>query len=108
MAQRTVTLLTDDLTGDELEVGETVTFGLDGASYELDLSPENAAAMRDGLANYVACARRVGGRRGTRASVPAGVDNRAVRAWAASNGVELSTRGRIPASVVEQYRAAGH
>lgn len=108
MAQRTVVQLIDDLTGDDLEQGETVTFALDGVSYELDLSADNATAMRDRLANYVACARRVGGRRGGGASVPAGVDNRAVRAWAASNGVELNKRGRIPASVVEQYRAAGH
>jgi hypothetical protein len=40
--------------------------------------------------------------------VPSGVDSKAVRAWAASNGVELSERGRIPGAVIEQFRAAGN
>ena len=36
------------------------------------------------------------------------VDTKAVRAWAASNGIELSSRGRVPADVIEKYRAAGN
>jgi len=31
-----------------------------------------------------------------------------VRAWAASNKIKVSPRGRISAAVIEQYRAAGH
>jgi len=36
------------------------------------------------------------------------VDPAAVRAWAASNGVSVSARGRVSATVIEQYRAAGN
>lgn len=110
MAQRTVVQLVDDLSGEELapRSGETVRLGLDGVVYELDLSPANAARLRDDLARYVEAGRRTGRSvRGVRRSFGA-VDPRAVRAWAASNGVDLSPRGRIPAAVVERYRAAGH
>jgi hypothetical protein len=33
---------------------------------------------------------------------------KAVRAWAASNKIELSKRGRIPRDVLDQYHAAGN
>ena len=111
MARRTVVQLVDDLTGEELEpgVGETVKLGLDGVTYEIDLSADSASKLRGDIAQYVAAARRVGGR-SSRPSGRAvtGVDPRAVRAWAASNGIELSSRGRVPASVVDQFRAAGN
>lgn len=42
---------------------------------------------------------------GTPAGTP-DVDNAAVREWAAHNGIEVSPKGKIPAAVVEQYRAA--
>jgi hypothetical protein len=107
MATRTVTELLDDLTGQIAD--ETVSFGLDGVEYEIDVTKENAAALREVLSQVQGHARRVGGRRsaGLR-QVAAGVDNRAVRAWAASNGIQLSERGRIPGHVIEQYRAAGN
>ena len=64
------------------------------------------------ITSYTDHARKVSGsgRRASsnRRSTSIGVDNPAVRAWAASNGVELSTRGRIPAVVIEKYRAAGN
>lgn len=109
MAKRTVRWMIDDLTGEDLDDGVTVQFGLDGFSYELDLSPSNAAALRSELAVYVAGARRAGRSSSERAAAgPTPVDSRAVRAWASSNGVQVSPRGRIPASVVEQFRAAGN
>ncbi len=109
MAQRIRRWLIDDVTGEELDGGETVRFGLDGASYELDVSPANAAAMRAALAVYVGSARRAGrppARPTGNTATP--VDNRAVRVWAASNGVAVNPRGRIPASVIDQFRAAGN
>ncbi|GLY13512.1 Lsr2 family protein [Kineosporia rhizophila] len=107
MATRTVTELLDDLTGQPAD--ETVTFGLDGVEYEIDVTKKNAAALRKALAPYQEVARRVGGRKQNAPKrVSTGVDNRAVRAWAASNGIELSERGRIPAHVIEQYQAAGN
>jgi Lsr2 len=107
MASRTTVELIDDLDGKPAV--ETVTFGVDGHDFEIDLSAKNAKALRKAIEMYVASARRIGGRKAVvRTQVATGVDNRAVRAWAASNGIEVSTRGRIPADVIEQYRAAGN
>jgi len=112
MAQRTLITLTDDIDGSE--ASETVVFGLDGATYEIDLNDAHAEDLREVLAPYVAGARRVGrpaGGRAGRASAPGSrssddVDPKAVRAWAEENGVEVNGRGRLKAEVVEQYRAA--
>lgn len=88
---------------------ETVSFGMDGIEYEIDVTKKNAAALRKALVPWQEHARRVGGRKSTTMQhVASGVDNRAVRAWAASNGIRLSERGRIPGQVIEQYRAAGN
>ena len=65
MAQRVHIVLEDDVDGSEAD--ETVIFGLDGSSYEIDLSAKNAAKLRDALAVYVAAARRVSGRSGRKA-----------------------------------------
>ncbi|MBK1785202.1 histone-like nucleoid-structuring protein Lsr2 [Prauserella cavernicola] len=111
MAQKVLVSLVDDLDGSEAE--ETVEFGLDGVSYEIDLSGENAEELRDALAQYVEHARRAGGRkragRPAVAKVPgrsAAVDreqNQAIRAWARKNGYDVSDRGRIPSEVVDAY-----
>ena len=108
MASQTIVELIDDVDGKPAD--ETVTFGLDGREYEIDLSEKNAKALRKALEPWAEAARRVGGRRsrGTTTRVETGVDTAAVRAWAASNGIELSSRGRLPKDVVEQYRAAGY
>ena len=107
MATRTVTEFLDDITGQAAD--ETVTFGIDGVEYEIDMTAKNAAALREALDPWCGVARRVSGRRpGEMRLVASGVDNRAVRAWASSNGIALSERGRIPASVIEQFHAAGH
>jgi hypothetical protein len=119
MAQRIVTELTDDTNGKPAD--ETVTFGLDGREYEIDLTSKNAAALRKAFDVYVKNGRRVGGRRprsaggsGSSTSSTSSsssrsrgeVDTKAVRQWAGENGYELSSRGRIPANVVEAYQAA--
>jgi hypothetical protein len=119
MAQKVVVSLVDDL--DSSEADETVEFGLDGATYEIDLSEANASRLRDALADYVAHARRSGGRR--RSSTPASsstssrrgsggraaVDreqNQAIREWARKQGMTVSERGRIPSEVSEAYHKA--
>ena len=99
MAQKVQILLVDDLTGEEAH--ETITFGLDGALYEIDLSEKNAARMRSMCAKYATKARKVKGR----AKRPA-VRSADARKWAQENGVEVSDRGRVPASVVAQFEAA--
>ena len=106
MASKTTVELVDDLDGKV--AAETVTFGLDGRTFEIDLSEKNAKALRDDLAPFVDAARTVGGTRRRAVRVETAVDTRAVRAWAASNGIKLSPRGRIPTDVIQQYRNAGN
>jgi len=110
MASRVVVEFTDDLNGKPAD--ETVSFGLDGSVYEIDLTSKNAAALRKAFQPWQDSARRAsGGKRGKRSGAGSGksaVDTKAVRAWAASNGIELSPRGRLPKDVVEQFHAAGH
>lgn len=111
MAQRTIVRLVDDFDGNELDrdQAETVRVTLDGAEYELDLSHKNAQKLRDDFGKWLDHARKVGGRRrGGRATAASDVDNTAVRAWAAAHGIELSKRGRIPATVIDQFKAAGN
>ena len=111
MAQKVTVLLVDDIDGGSAD--ETVSFSLDGVSYEIDLSTKNAKTFRDSLAQYVGTARRVGGRssggRAARGSRRArGGDNRTaeIREWARKNGHKVNERGRIPATVVEAYDKA--
>ena len=111
MAQKVLVQLIDDLDGSASEDVTTVQFGLDGVTYEIDLSETNADRLRDLLGDYVASARRTGGRvkRGTRpgqASGAANNDAQQIREWAQANGIELAARGRIPSHVVEQFRTA--
>jgi hypothetical protein len=105
--QRIITELVDDIDGSKAE--ETVRFAIDGVEYEVDLSEKNAKKLRDAVAGYAAKARKVRGGRGRRKTTAVSqVDAKAVRAWAKSNNIELSSRGRIPADVVDQYRKAGN
>ena len=113
MASRTMVTLVDDLDGDNAD--ETVPFGLDGATYEIDLSSAHAEELRTALGQYVAAGRRTGGRRAsstsapTRSSTPASGSSRArnqeIRAWANSHGVALGDRGRIPVNVIAAFEA---
>jgi nucleoid-associated protein Lsr2 len=108
MAQRVHIVLEDDLDGSEAE--ETVTFGLEGSTYEIDLSARNAAALKDSLAPYVAAARRTSGRAASRRSSSRGRSSgpspAEVRDWARAEGREVSDRGRVPADVRAAYDAA--
>lgn len=106
MAQKVHIVLVDDIDGSDAE--ETVTFGIDGVSYEIDLNAENAAKLREAVAPYVGHARRVGGRKaaGRKAAAGGGPSAGDVREWARQNGYELSDRGRVPAEVRQAYDAA--
>ncbi len=108
MAQKVQVILVDDIDGGD--ASETVSFALDGVSYEIDLSEKNASKLRDAVASWVGHARRVGGRassrRGARAKSGGSTDTAAIREWARKNGHQVSDRGRVPATVVEAYRAA--
>ena len=106
MAQKVQVLLVDDLDGSEAT--ETVTFGLDGASYEIDLSSGNAGKLRKELAHYVEHARKASSQaRRRRARTGPGRERSAqIRAWAKQRGYKVNERGRIPANIVAEYEAA--
>ena len=108
MAQRVTTTLEDDLDGGRAD--ETVRFAVGGAAYEIDLSTKNAAAFRKQLAPFLAHARRAGLGQPRRAARTVASRQRSgdIRAWAKDHGVAVSERGRIPASVMEQYQAAAN
>lgn len=106
MAQKITVALEDDLDGGPAD--ETVRFGIGGNEYEIDLSKKNATAFRRQLAPFIDHARKTG--RGQRRRPGRSASSRepsgGIRAWAKSQGIAVSERGRIPARVVEQYQAA--
>ncbi|WP_422114630.1 histone-like nucleoid-structuring protein Lsr2 [Brachybacterium sp. UNK5269] len=105
MARKTTILLTDDIDGSEAT--GTVSFGLDGVAYEIDLNDDNAQQLRDELATWAEKARRVGGRRTTGARSTGSANETAkIRAWARENGHEVNERGRLSKEIREAYTAA--
>ncbi|KUP95929.1 histone-like nucleoid-structuring protein Lsr2 [Thermobifida cellulosilytica] len=112
MAQKVQVLLVDDLDGSEAE--ETVSFGLDGSSYEIDLSSSNAKRLREELAPFIEAARKVPAKRGAAKGKAKGKQRTVlsrersaqIRAWAQQQGKPISERGRIPKSIVDEYEAA--
>jgi hypothetical protein len=111
VAQKVEVTLVDDLDGGAAD--ETVSFAIDGTSYEIDLSGKNAQKLRDAVTPYLGAARKVGriggrGGRGGRSGGSATVDreqNQAIREWAKKKGLNVSERGRIPQEIVERYHA---
>lgn len=110
-----IVTLTDDLDGTKAD--RTVSFTIDGTSYEIDLSKRNANAFEKVLAPYVAAARSIGrrraqGARGTRRAKGGAPARRGglatVREWARANGYEVSDRGRVPSAITDAYNAASH
>ena len=108
MAQKVHIVLVDDLDGSEAT--ESVSFGLDGTSYEIDLNDANAARLRDALAEFVGHGRKVGSASGRRSSGSAatagGPSAKEIRDWARSNGYDVPDRGRVSAEVREAFDAA--
>jgi hypothetical protein len=106
MAQRVTVTLEDDLDGGPAD--ETVRFGFGGANYEIDLSTKNTVAFRKQLAPFIGRARKAGRAQPPRSARGAASRQRSgdIRAWAKGHGIAVSERGRIPASMVEQYQAA--
>ena len=121
MARRVIHELIDDLDGELAD--ESVSFGLDGVQYTIDLSAKNAAELRDALAPFLGAATKIGRLTPAPAAPvrPGGrvrpvlsaraerEQNRAIREWALSKGIEVSDRGRIRSDLVERFHAeAGH
>lgn len=112
MAKRIVHQLIDDIDGTVLGdgEGETIRFSLDGTAYEIDLSSANADALRSAVRPYIDAGRRVSaaasGSAAQRKRASRSPETARIRAWAAENGHTVSERGRVPAPIVEAYRAA--
>lgn len=110
MAQRVHVVLEDDIDGSE--ASETVTFALDGVSYEIDLSDAHAAQLRDDFSTWVGHGRKVRGggavrrQAGPRAGGGAKEDLNKIREWGRANGYKVSDRGRVSAEVREAYAQA--
>ncbi|MCW2792886.1 MAG: hypothetical protein JWO76_1984 [Nocardioides sp.] len=108
MAQKVHIILVDDLDGSEAT--ESVSFGLDGTSYEIDLNEKNAAKLREAISGYVGHARKVGTAkgRGRRAAAASGDGHsaREIRDWARANGMTVPERGRVSAEVRSAFEAA--
>lgn len=106
MAQRVNVELIDDLDGNA--ASQSVTFGLDGVEYEIDLSDKNAEKLRAALSKYVAAGRRIGKVKSVtgRKAAASGPSAREVREWAKANGFEVPERGRVPEDVREAFKAA--
>jgi hypothetical protein len=116
--QKIITTLVDDVDGSE--ASQTVTFGLDGTTYEIDLNDAHAEELRATIDKFLGAARRVGGRVPKPRSAPAAKvisgkpsnitklkpDNSVIRAWARSNGYTLGDKGRISADIVKAYEEA--
>ncbi len=109
MTQKIQTLYVDDLDGSDAE--GTVRFGLDGAHYEIELNAVHASELRGALAPYLEAgrkvpsqARRTGRNRGK--ATAKGVNSNEVRDWARTNGLEIKSRGRVPAEVMAKFRTA--
>jgi hypothetical protein len=112
VAQVTKVSLVDDLDGSEAD--ETVSFGLDGKGFVIDLTAKHASELRNALAPFVASARRAGRATSTRTTTTRSATtagdrerNAAVRAWAKENGFDVSERGRLSAAVLKAYEERG-
>ncbi|MFJ8930587.1 Lsr2 family protein [Streptomyces sp. NPDC102364] len=108
MAQKVQVLLVDDIDGGEAD--ETITFALDGKTYEIDLNDKHAAKLRKALEPFQKAGRRVSkaaaGNRGRGAATGGNQDTAKIREWAKGNGYDVNDRGRVPQSIREAYEAA--
>lgn len=101
MAKKTVVTWVDDIDGSE--GADTVEFGLDGLTYAIDLSKTNADALRQALRTYVDHARKVSRSR----RLTADGASKAARQWAVAMGIDVPASGRVPNTIVAQWKAAG-
>jgi len=112
VAQKVQVLLVCDICDGGKPGSETVGFGFDGSSYEIDLCDKHAKQLRDTVATFVGAARRApsaGRGRGRSGGRSGGADRertQAIRAWARKKGIKVSERGRLSGDIVRQYEAA--
>lgn len=109
MATKVIQQLVSDLSGEEIADGggQSIDFSVRGVAYRIDLTDREADKFDKALAPYIEAATKLGGRRRSASNnSKSEYDPKQVREWAKSAGLDVPARGRIPASVVEQYKAA--
>lgn len=112
MAKKTIARYFSDISGEAIEADSpTVTFSIDGATYEIDLTASEQSELNEALAPYVSAGRKVArtqarGPSRARSSTTSGTSPKEIRAWAESQGIAMPARGRIPGAVLEAYNAA--
>ena len=106
MATKVLTTLQDDIDG--TAAVETVRFALDGIEWEIDLSDRNANRLRNSLSEFISHGRKVGGKRVRKSPSSSEIDAKVIRQWAGANGIEINSRGRIPAEIVERYKSTAN
>jgi hypothetical protein len=103
-----ITKLVDDLDG-ETEAEMTLTFGLDGKEYEIDLHDENYEKYYAILELLASAGRRVVPVHNKVVSKTQGRTREElvmIREWARANGHKVSEFGRIAESIIEAFEAA--
>lgn len=108
MVQKTVVTVVCDLPHDgEIEGSETVSFSVDSSAYEIDVCTAHAKELHDIFGGFIAHARRVSGgaRRRKSRTGPGRERSSEIRQWARERGEKVSERGRIPASIIQEYDA---
>jgi hypothetical protein len=101
--------LTDDLDGTNIPAGkgETITFALDGKTYEIDLTSKNGNGLRKALKPYIEAGRSDRTSRGVRVKrTQVAADVRTIKEWARANGYEVNDRGRVPNEIRAAFEAA--
>lgn len=113
MAKKTIARYFSDISGDAIEAeSPTITFSIDGTTYEIDLTDSEQNAFHEAVAPYVSAARKVsrsqarGQSRSRNTANSSGTSPKEIRSWAESQGIAMPARGRIPGAVVEAYNAA--
>ncbi|MYU55051.1 MULTISPECIES: histone-like nucleoid-structuring protein Lsr2 [Streptomyces] len=106
MAQKVITIYTDDLTGEETSEAATHTLSLDGVTYEIDLGPDSYDQLLEAVAPFTKAGRKKGKGRKPRSASASSEDTAAIRAWAKQAGYEVNDRGRVPADIREAYAKA--
>ncbi|MFG2586134.1 histone-like nucleoid-structuring protein Lsr2 [Streptomyces malaysiensis] len=108
MAQKIVTVYSDDLTGAESDEVSTHRFSLNGVNYEIDLIPENYDKLDAALRPFMETGRKLGRTKesGHRRGTADGPRADEVRAWARENGYEVNDRGRVPQEIQDAFAAS--
>ncbi|MEU7149752.1 Lsr2 family protein [Streptomyces sp. NPDC045456] len=110
MAQKIITIYTDDLTGEQSEDASTHTLALDGVAYEIDLGPDSFDQLLEAIGPFLEAGRRTGRIKGAagarKAKTGGGEDTAKIRAWAKENGYNVNDRGRVSAEIRQAYAKA--